>query len=63
MKNTLFSDLMRFANSKKTTMEKVQYIFLGLAFYFSLSKTFSSKNKNNSSSSEVATGDDIYPLF
>ena len=63
MKKLLLYDLMQFAYSKKNTKEKVKYVFLGIVFFFFLSNTLSAKGKGNSSASEVATGDDVYPLF
>lgn len=62
MKNKLFSELMQFAFSKKNVRERIKYVWLGIVYYFILTKN-NSKSKSNSSASESASGDDIYPLF
>ncbi len=62
MKTKLFSELMRFAFSKKKNSERIKYIWLGVIYFFILSQS-NNKGKSNSSASESASGDDIYPLF
>lgn len=62
MKSKLFSELMQFAFSKKKSSERLKYMGLAVIYFAILSK----KNNNvisNSSASESASGDDIYPLF
>ncbi len=63
MNKSLFSDLMRFASSKKNGKEKIKYILLGMLYYFFLAKNSSGAAKGNSSANGNETGDDIYPLF
>lgn len=63
MKSQLIYDLIQFAVSKKNIKDRVKYFFMGLIFYISLINTASGKGKGNSSSTDIATGDDIYPLF
>jgi hypothetical protein len=63
MNKKLFSDLMRFASSKKNGGEKIKYVFLGIIYYFFLAKNSSGSAKGNSSASGNESGDDIYPLF
>jgi hypothetical protein len=53
---------MQFAFSKKKVSEKLKYMWLGIIYFAILSKN-NSKGKSNSSASESASGDDIYPLF
>ena len=62
MKTKLFSELMQFAFSKKKVSEKLKYMWLGIIYFAILSKN-NSKGNSNSSASESASGDDIYPLF
>ena len=62
MKTKLFSELMQFAFSKKKFSERLKYIWLGIIYFAILYKN-NSKEKSNSSASESASGDDIYPLF
>lgn len=62
MKTKLFSELMQFAFSKKNFSEKLIYMWLGIIYFTILYKN-NSKGKSNSSASESASGDDIYPLF
>lgn len=62
MKTKLFSELMQFAFSKKKFRERLKYMWLGIIYFAILSKN-NSKGKSNSSASESASGDDIYPLF
>lgn len=62
MKTKLFSELIQFAFSKKKFSERLKYIWLGIIYFTILSKN-NSKEKSNSSASESASGDDIYPLF
>ncbi len=53
---------MQFAFSKKKSSERLKYMGLAVIYFAILSK----KNNNvisNSSTSESASGDDIYPLF
>lgn len=62
MKTKLFSELMQFAFSKKSFGERLKYVWLGIIYFIVLSKN-NNKAKSNSSASESASGDDIYPLF
>lgn len=62
MKTKLFSELMQFAFSKKKFSERLKYMCLGMIYFAILVKN-NSKGKSNSSASESASGDDIYPLF
>ena len=62
MKTKLFSELMQFAFSKKKFSEKLKYVWLGI-FYFAILSKNNTVGNSNSSASESATGDDIYPLF
>ena len=62
MKTKLFYELMQFTFSKKKVSEKLKYMWLGIIYFAVLSKN-NSKGKSNSSASESASGDDIYPLF
>lgn len=63
MNRKLFTDLMRFASSKKNSGESAKYICLSILYYFFLVKNSSGATKGNSSTSGNESGDDIYPLF
>lgn len=63
MKKNLIFDLMGFALSRKSTLERVRYVVLGFVFYPFLVKSLSAATKAGDSAASSQAGDDIYPLF
>jgi len=62
MSKNLFIELLNFSLSRKTTSRRLKYILFAMLFYYPLSKSLSSTDKDESASPSQA-GDDIYPLF
>jgi len=63
MKGRLFLDLIGFALSRKSPLERLRYVCLGLIFYIFLAQSISMRSNGSNSAENSQAGDDIYPLF
>ncbi len=63
MKSNLLSNVMKMAARKKTFNERLKYMIQGIIFMPFLMRDLAKTNKDNSSTSLSASGDDVYPLF
>jgi hypothetical protein len=63
MKSNLFADLMKLALRKKNAKDRISYMFKAIVFLPFLMRDLKKTQRENSSTSLSASGDDVYPLF